>query len=299
MPSRAPSARPVQRSPDSLQRLPALAAVRGADAELERVRIGCGHGEREPLGVQPGAGNGGRRRHRTWSTVSTMEAGDLDRELRAAARERGVATHYFDVAGREIEVPVDTLRHVLDVLGPPPAPDAPAAGLRAAGGSGAVAPRAAAGPSSTSPAAAPASCPSSCRGRCRTAGTCSSCASGRCRCWSHRGRRSRPPTAASGGLQCSCYALRSAAAVGDRRPRRPRAAAGRDGMAGLRPAVAAARPGAGAAGAAEPVLRHLPPRPQPAPRGGGGRPEVAALSGDERDAFAALAASRRGSRSGR
>src|SRR4029079_10705041 len=39
--------------------------------------------------------------------------------------ERGVATHYHDVAGREIEVPVDTLRHVLDVLGPPPPPDAP------------------------------------------------------------------------------------------------------------------------------------------------------------------------------
>ena len=54
-----------------------------------------------------------------------MEAGDLDRDLRAAAGERGVATHYFDVAGREIEVPIDTLRHVLDVLGPPPAADAP------------------------------------------------------------------------------------------------------------------------------------------------------------------------------
>ena len=36
-----------------------------------------------------------------------------------------MATHYHDVAGREIEVPLDTLRHVLDVLGPPPAPDAP------------------------------------------------------------------------------------------------------------------------------------------------------------------------------
>jgi 4-alpha-glucanotransferase len=54
-----------------------------------------------------------------------MEARNLDHEVRAAARERGVATHYFDVGGREIEVPVDTLRHVLDVLGPPPAPDAP------------------------------------------------------------------------------------------------------------------------------------------------------------------------------
>ncbi len=62
---------------------------------------------------------------RTCSTVSAMGAGDLDNDVRAAARDRGVTTSYRDIAGREIIVPIDTLRHVLDVLGPPPEPDAP------------------------------------------------------------------------------------------------------------------------------------------------------------------------------
>lgn len=54
-----------------------------------------------------------------------MGSGDLDDDLRAAARSRGVATSYDDIAGREITVPIETLRHVLDVLGPPPDPVAP------------------------------------------------------------------------------------------------------------------------------------------------------------------------------
>ena len=54
-----------------------------------------------------------------------MGAGDLDNDIREAARGRGVATSYHDVSGAEIVVPIDTLRHVLDVLGPPPEPTAP------------------------------------------------------------------------------------------------------------------------------------------------------------------------------
>jgi 4-alpha-glucanotransferase len=54
-----------------------------------------------------------------------MGARDLDNDVTEAARSRGVATAYRDIAGREITVPIDTLRHVLDVLGPPPDPDAP------------------------------------------------------------------------------------------------------------------------------------------------------------------------------
>ncbi len=54
-----------------------------------------------------------------------MGAGDLDHAVRAAARDRGVATAYHDVSGTEITVPIDTLRHVLDVLGPPPEAAAP------------------------------------------------------------------------------------------------------------------------------------------------------------------------------
>lgn len=49
----------------------------------------------------------------------------LDDEVREAARSRGVATSYHDIAGHEIVVPIDTLRHVLEVLGPAPPPDAP------------------------------------------------------------------------------------------------------------------------------------------------------------------------------
>src|SRR4051794_31327461 len=54
-----------------------------------------------------------------------MGAGDLDERVRAEAAARGVATGYRDIAGTDIEVPIDTLRHVLDVLGPPPEPGAP------------------------------------------------------------------------------------------------------------------------------------------------------------------------------
>ena len=63
---------------------------------------------------------------RTCSTVSTMGAGDLDNDLRVRRRrDRGVATRTATSRAARSMVPIETLRHVLDVLGPPPEPDAP------------------------------------------------------------------------------------------------------------------------------------------------------------------------------
>jgi 4-alpha-glucanotransferase len=45
-------------------------------------------------------------------------------ELRRSARARGIATSYFDVGGRDHQVPEATLRAVLDAMGPAPDPAA-------------------------------------------------------------------------------------------------------------------------------------------------------------------------------
>ena len=191
---------------------------------------------------------------RKWWSPSSFEpaplyrpwwAGDLDDRVRAAADgARAWRPATATSRRREIEVPIDTLRHVLDVLGPPPEPDAPppvyllregqdpwrqTVPRRPSCALDAAASAAAAG-RAAGPAAARPALP-------RAAGS--------------RGplivaprtahRAGRPP-----GVGARGAAVRGASGreLGHRRPRRPRARCPRHGRSGVRPALAAPRAGA-------------------------------------------------------
>ena len=108
-------------------------APAGSAAHARRACPGRGRSRWPPLTRRPWRGRSRRGGDRKWWSPSSFEPAPLYRPWApetlitrsCGGRGRGVATSTATSRAARSIVPIDTLRHVLDVLGPPPEPDAP------------------------------------------------------------------------------------------------------------------------------------------------------------------------------